>query len=294
MEDLDAHDAFGKLASEARVDILRAVAAANREADADGTRAVRFAELRRRAGLADPGRFNYHLGELAGTFLRKTGDGYAFTYAGERVVRTILSDAYNREVSLDPVSVDGTCPSCGAAALALRAERVELRVRCADCGQVVARTPVVPGVVADRESDEVAAAVAERLRAAMRSTVAGDCQDCGGVLDGDVEAAASVPGGRLYVATCEECWAPYRLPVALWVFDHPATVAFYWERGVDVRDLPFWELLGFVDDGRWRVDEPEGGPAYVVTVREDDRRLRFDLDDRLDVLDVRRERTDGP
>lgn len=291
MEGTDAAGAFWKLASEPRVDIIRAVADAARDTDAAETsRPVAFAELQRRVGIQDSGRFNYHLKQLTGTFLRKTDDGYAFTYAGERVARTVLSGAYGDEVEFDAVTLDGPCPSCGGP-LSLCAEPVEFVVRCGDCGQSAARHPSSPSMVAGRDPDAVVDVVAERLRAAMRAAVGGVCADCGGVLDGEVRSA-SVPGDPyLYVATCRECWAPYRLPLALWVFDHPATVSFFWARGVDVTALPFWELLAHLADGRWRVAPLSGDRAYEVTVREGGDELRFELDDDLAVEAV--ERTTG-
>lgn len=289
MRGVDAHAAFGKLANETRVDILRAVAAAGRDADAVASvPPVPFAELRRAVGMTDSGKFNYHLTQLTGTFLRKTDDGYTFTYAGERVVRTILSGAYGEHVELDPVSVDAACPSCGAAALALHAEPVEFVVRCGDCERSFARHPLSPGVVADRDPEDVPRVVADRLHAAMHATVADTCDECGGGLDGTVREAELPGDPHLYVATCRECWAPYRLPLALWVFEHPATVSFFWERDVDVLDAPFWELLAYLADGTWHAKRADGDPAYRVTLRDDGDELAFSLDDDLAVTNVAR------
>lgn len=291
MRGVDAHVAFGKLANETRVDILRAVAAAGRDADdVASVPPVPFAELRRAVGMTDSGKFNYHLTQLTDTFLRKTEDGYTFTYAGERVVRTILSGAYGERVEFDPVSVDAACPSCGAESLALHAEPVEFVVRCGDCEQSFARHPLSPSVVSNRDPEDVPGVVADRLHAAMHATVAGTCDVCGGVLDGTVTEAPLPGDPHLYVATCRECWAPYRLPLALWVFEHPATVSFFWERGVDVLGAPFWELLGYLADGTWRAEATDGDPTYRVHLRDDGDELAFTLDDDLAVTSVERSR----
>ncbi|WP_449404315.1 DUF7347 domain-containing protein [Halalkalicoccus subterraneus] len=45
-----------------------------------------FADLRRRVGVEDSGRFRYHLKQLRGDFVEKANDGYRLTYAGEACV----------------------------------------------------------------------------------------------------------------------------------------------------------------------------------------------------------------
>ncbi|PSQ23178.1 ArsR family transcriptional regulator, partial [Halobacteriales archaeon QS_8_65_32] len=62
-----AADALGVLASEHRIEILRVLA----EADEP----LAFSDLRESVGMYDTGRFNYHLTELRGRFVRETGAG---------------------------------------------------------------------------------------------------------------------------------------------------------------------------------------------------------------------------
>lgn len=71
-------DVLSALTHEVRIDILRVLA------DADGP--VQFTELRSRVGTSDPGRFNCHLGELCGQFVRRGEGGYTLTYRGKQVV----------------------------------------------------------------------------------------------------------------------------------------------------------------------------------------------------------------
>lgn len=107
----EAADSLGALASEHRVAILRELAAADRP--------LRFSELRERIGMRDTGRFNYHLGELRGRFVREVDGGYVLGHAGERVVlvagdldpagAAALADAYER------TNDDDACPVCGEA-----------------------------------------------------------------------------------------------------------------------------------------------------------------------------------
>lgn len=78
MQEADPTDALAVLGDETRVAILRALA----EADEP----VPFTELRRRAGVDDAGRFNYHLSTLREYFVREEDGGYALRNAGSRIV----------------------------------------------------------------------------------------------------------------------------------------------------------------------------------------------------------------
>lgn len=78
---------FSLLGEEIRVRILEELAAARRT-DSGG---LSFSTLRERVGVEDSGRFNYHLGRLAGRLVEKDDGVYALTPAGRRLVGS-LSD----------------------------------------------------------------------------------------------------------------------------------------------------------------------------------------------------------
>lgn len=69
-----------------------------------------FTELRERVGVADSGRFNSHLTELCGRFVRETPAGYELGYAGAAVVDAAAGDV--RPVGDDDAD-GGPCPVCG-------------------------------------------------------------------------------------------------------------------------------------------------------------------------------------
>jgi DNA-binding transcriptional ArsR family regulator len=97
--------ALSALAHETRVEILRALA--------DADEALSFTELKSRVDVTDPGRFNYHLRELRGHFVRERDGGYALTYRGEGLVV-----AGGSGVSVDGSEAAGAasdCPVCGEA-----------------------------------------------------------------------------------------------------------------------------------------------------------------------------------
>ena len=105
-----ANEAFKLLSDGTRLEILQALWEAHDPADETP---VRFAELRERVGVDDPGRLNYHLNRLAENFVRRTEDGYELTDSGKRIVRTLLSGTAVDDPEIEPVAVDVSCWYCG-------------------------------------------------------------------------------------------------------------------------------------------------------------------------------------
>ena len=104
-----ATDALGTLANEHRIAILRALA--------DADEPLRFSELRRRVGIDDTGRFNYHLTELQSRFVRETDGRYELGHAGRRVIVAAAGldagDAAAVADARDASDASETCPVCG-------------------------------------------------------------------------------------------------------------------------------------------------------------------------------------
>lgn len=102
-----AANALTALASEHRIEILRVLA----EADEP----LSFSDLRKSIGMYDTGRFNYHLTELCGRFVRNTNNGYELGHAGERVVLAAAGlDSEGARALAEQASTDGNeCPVCG-------------------------------------------------------------------------------------------------------------------------------------------------------------------------------------
>lgn len=92
-------EAFEVLAHELRLEIIRELweAGVTRPHDGDPhTTGVTFTDLRRRVGVADSGRFNYHLRKLTPHFVERAPDGYRLNAAGVEVARTIHPRAADR------------------------------------------------------------------------------------------------------------------------------------------------------------------------------------------------------
>lgn len=132
---LSPDEAFAVLGNEARLEVLRTLAAV------DGS--LTYAELFERVEYDDPSNFNYHLDRLVGHFIRKTDEGYHLYDAGRRVVEAVVSGAVSDDTVVEPTEVEKQCPFCGApVAVGFQHGRVEQS--CTEC----------PGLVRFAESEE--------------------------------------------------------------------------------------------------------------------------------------------
>ncbi|WP_276257420.1 DUF7351 domain-containing protein [Haloglomus litoreum] len=277
---------FGLLADETRVDILRAVALAEHERTGRGAGAVRlrFSEIYDRVDAENTSRFSYHLGELTGTYLRKTEEGYEFTHAGERIVRFILSGNYEVLEGFGSEPVDGVCPFCGAEALAASLSERHVHISCGACERPVAGLPVTPAQTRDRDAEAVIRSVRRKSIRDYRQIRNGVCPTCSGWLAADVVDGSDGPlpeaDSFLVTSECRECLRQYNAPLTYSVAYHPASVAFHWDRGIDVTTVPAWEFGERLREGQWTSERRSSGPGtYEVTLRAGDDALRFRLDD---------------
>ena len=102
-----AAEELSVLASEHRIRILQTLAGAESP--------LGFSDLRESVGMYDSGRFNYHLTELCGLFVRETNEGYELSHAGERVVLAAADlDPAGASALAEQATENGTeCPVCG-------------------------------------------------------------------------------------------------------------------------------------------------------------------------------------
>ncbi|WP_152041116.1 DUF7347 domain-containing protein [Salinigranum salinum] len=130
-----ATDIFRLLADDTRVGILRAVAVAQYELEQVGAGAAEltFSEIYGHVDVENTSKLSYHLGELTGTYLRKSDDGYSLSHAGERIVRFIVSRNYEQPESFGPEPIDGVCVFCGEEALEAKLSHQFFRIDCTAC-----------------------------------------------------------------------------------------------------------------------------------------------------------------
>lgn len=292
-----AAEAFGSLADPTRIAVLHAFAEAFRESDVDDagmTPELSFSEIYERVDVDSTSQLSYHLKRLDGTYLRRTEDGWKFTFAGDVVTRLYLSDAYAGSVALEPVDVEGQCPFCGAESLRAAVEGLAVYRECADCENRMGTVPVTPAQVRGRDVESLLASTETRMVTYFWRFREGVCMECGGTVDRWVRdvSAESIPGDWIGFAECEECWRQLNGPLSIWLANHPASVAFHWDHGVDALSIGFRELNDLRERNDWRTDRV-GTDEYRVTYRIDDAQLRLRVDEELSVLQAERVRRDS-
>lgn len=299
-EDRSATDIFRLLADDTRVDILRAVAVAQYELEQVGSGAAElaFSEIYDHVDVKNTSKLSYHLGELTGTYLRKSDGGYSLSHAGERIVRFILSGNYDQPESFGPEPVDGVCIFCGKDALEASLSHQFFQIDCAACEKQVAGQPITPAQVKTRNGDDFIQSVKLRSAEDVRQIRRGMCPECGAQLSADVAEvpASALPDADSFVvtSTCEECLRKYNSPLTYSVVYHPASIAFHWDHGVDVTAQGIWEFHEYVYEGRWTSEQIASDPdEYEVVLRHGDDAVRLHLDSTATVVRTERVRRES-
>lgn len=230
--------AFALLGDETRVGILQALGETPDEP-------MSFAELQDRVGMRDSGGFNYHLGKLRGSFVRRTEDGYELTHAGRQVVGAIFAGTYTANATVDAIPVDGECPVCGADLVAEYVEETA-RIRCTGCTAWRNEFGFPPGSLDQFEREALPAAFDRWMGHVFGGVFAGFCYTCSGrmegrlVLDEADERVGGIPAHAEF--ECVRCGSTARTSGAMPAMFHPGVRGFLFEHGFDVRTTPSWAL----------------------------------------------------
>lgn len=276
---------FGLLSDETRVDILRAIAIAESEQeDTDPSPAeLSFSEIYERIDVDNTSKLSYHLGELAETFLRKSTDGYSFTHAGEQLVRFLLSGNYEKPTGFDPQPISGTCIHCGETTLVAQLHHQYFRIECPSCERPVAAFPITPAQARSWTDNDLVDKVKQKQAIDYEQIRRGTCPECAGGLSTTVtrlpESQQTETIRHLVIDRCRECLRRYNSPLTYRVAYHPASVAFHWDRGVDITSKGLWELHDHVYEGRWTSERISTDPdEYEIVLRYGGDVLRVCLD----------------
>jgi hypothetical protein len=221
-----------------------------------------FTTLRDRSAIDDTGRFNYHLGELVGTVVEKTDEGYRLSPYGHRITAPLMGGLYDPDRVTDSIETDGSCYDCGAD-LRIEPTTTVLRLVC-EQGHVNNHGLLgYPGVTEDRTVEEASRALGLVNRQGTELAVAGTCPACHGAVDGEIvplsAAGLALDGPEewfVFEAPCETCGNQFTTTVGACVATHPAVVSFLYEHDTDVRNCLPWSLA-FAAPGAERVEARE-------------------------------------
>jgi DNA-binding transcriptional ArsR family regulator len=231
--DDDPAAAFSALAHEVRVETLQALHAHRLETDEE---TIGFADLRRRVGLGDSGRFRYHLEELRDRFVERTDAGYRLTRVGERVVAAILAGTYDDAVSLGPTALDDECPLCGATVTA-RYDEGRVLVVCDDDHTLFTWT-LPPNAARDAALPAVIDLAELLALQSIEQAQNGVCPQCYDPVDPNVD----VDGPPTFRACCDTCGTGIVGPVGFCVLTDAAVRATCREAGLALDERHVWEV----------------------------------------------------
>jgi hypothetical protein len=273
-------DAFSLVSEEMRLSILEALWRLETPA--------RFSDVREEVEVRDSAHFNYHLGKLTGTFVRKTDEGYELRTAGQRIVQAILAGSFTEHPERD-VDIDDECTICGGPLSARYAEEM-LHIECEDCGHGHGEYPFPPGGLHDRSDAEVLEAFDQRVRHLHCLAKDGVCPECNGRVETFIERGEQCCLGVGLRAdhVCQQCGLELCSAVGLGLLDHSDVASFYEDHGVSLTDTPYWQLRWCVDDAPVSVvdDDPW---RLRVEMTLDDETLRVTVDGDLNVVETERE-----
>lgn len=286
-------DAFALFSHPLRVEILDALWAADRHA-------LPYAELKRRVGERDSGKFNYHLSQLVGQFVGDGGDEYELLYPGHRVLDAIHSGVLHQSGDVDPVSLDADCRYCGEA-LTFTLDGYIGHVGCLACDDTVLAFPFDPGGVDGRTDEEIAAAFDRRTRLFWRFAVAGVCPVCAGVISAGLTTETGPQLASHYATDhpamldidCQQCSFYNYPPAGVVPLYHPAVAGWLYDHGVDLRETRAWDLDFVVDPAQTTVRSRDPW-TVAVTVVTPTERLRVTIDGTLSTTSLERLPADGP
>ncbi|WP_255192873.1 DUF7351 domain-containing protein [Natronobeatus ordinarius] len=282
--DQEVIDAIGSLGNRTRLEIMLALAEAEREHRTQSY-AMSFTDLYRAVDVDSTSQFSYHLTRLVGRFVAETEDGYHLTYAGSKVVRAVLSGSYESAPDFGTVEVAGVCVFCEAASLVATQDDDLLVVRCTACDSPLVTDSLSRSQARNRTPSEIVTSSGYRIWGSAVQLRGDVCPECHGRVDTVLEEhELDGRSTHLLASTCPECWLVLRLPLEIAAAFHPAAIGFFWDHGVSLLDLTLWEVLEYVTSGALAAEVESVDPtAATIELTLDEETLRLRMDETLTI-----------
>lgn len=267
-QDVDAREAFALLGHEIRLDILLALLD---DWVAVYTEPKSYAELMDAVGMADSGKFNYHLDQLRGVYVQQVDGGYVPTASATALYRAVLAHRPTEGIDFEAEPVDTVCPHCDTTAV-LRYDRGFVSLDCSACEEWIGVTfPFPKHGVEERETAQLLDALDARVRRDLWLAHAGQCPSCAGTTTVDPRTG-SVDGEHWVELSCETCSFVVGIDVLSIALSDDRVRAALREVGIDPEGY-LWELpTGTVTQGSadssLAVDVEAGSRPVTVVVDE--------------------------
>lgn len=296
---LSPDEAFDLLGDETRIGILHALWEMYDPHAEDNS--VAFSSLYDHAEGRDSGNFSYHLQKLTDQFVRKTADGYMLTPSGFEIIQAVIAGAATERPTLDPTTVDATCPRCECPVL-IAYEDGSIWAWCSGCSGYWRGNgtffgfSLPPEGLRNRNADEIFdATIAYSIRR-FETMCDGVCPECAGVVTaslavcGNHEADESICErcGFHYLGTitfvCDSCKFAWRSPSWAPLQYHPAVASFYYDHGIE-HVTGSWDALRRSFD--WDEKLLSTDPARLrITIVCENEAFHATIDERGSVVDV--------
>jgi len=271
-------EAFSLVGDETRMTILEALW------HAEDT-PVQFSTLYELSETDTSARFNYHLNQLTGHFVRKRDGGYELRTAGENVVRAVVAGSFNAHPAPESFETGDPCTRCGETLVASYADE-QLAIDCPACGRAHGEYGFPPGGLLGRDDSEVLAAFDRRVRHRHSLARDGVCPACSGRIRTTIARAGEccLDADLRVEYSCVQCLHSFCSPIGVALLDQPALVAFHRDHGIDLRATPYWRLGWCVTDDHLTVDSTDPW-RITLTVTLGSDTLSVTLDEALGIVE---------
>ena len=309
---LSPDKAFGLLADETRLEILRTLS----ETDEP----LSFSGLFERSEYDDSSNFSYHLEKLEGHFVSRTDRGYVLRQAGRRVVEAVIAGTVTDDPVVERERTENPCPYCGAP-IEVSYEQEHVEMYCSECpGALRHEDPrdqlaidddafgylgnmsLPPAGVRGRTPTELLQAAQAWKHLEVMADSAEFCSRCSGVVEHSVTVCEDHDGSE---GICEHCGRRYAV-----LFEVECGTCHYNKRGIAPTCLlAKTELLSFLTDhggnplvpetfdvepgavANYEEDVISTDPVRVaLTFTVDDDALTLTINEDVSVVDVTRDR----
>lgn len=231
--------------------------------------------------------------------------------AGRQFIRAIIANAGFQETELAPTEIDLECPNCGSPT-AVTYQHQRLYFVCTDCEGVIdlgekhpsgvlSGWTANPTAFSDRTAEEIYSAVRSVVYHNFAECAAGICPTCSGPIVPSLnvcedhrsatESACPECGQQFQCAgrfVCPICKSRSQMTLDSLSLRHPAVIAFYWEKGVELGIDSHATARAFLTQSANTTVEvlSVDPPSVRVTIRQDGDELQLTYDDELNVIEV--------
>ena len=278
----DAVASFAILGNEIRARILATLSAVRGPDDPPPV--LSFSQLRDAVDIdVNSSKFNYHLQQLVGHYVERTGDGYRMRPAGMLLSRTIRAGTITEDLSVPTIEIGVDCYRC-AGAIVADASFGEFWIECPDCDHFYDMVMAPPATV-DPADEAGLLTRLDRYNRHLRGAFSmGICPICMNDADVAIHRVSAYPYDAADLLErhvhwwCDRCGHRLFATPGMVAIDHPTVVTFFESRGEAITERTVWEYAFAMTDRATTVRSTEplrlemtlecGGDVLVVVLDE--------------------------